>query len=265
MFELILFNLGLIALIVVGLVLCKKFVKTDSAKYWLLLIASIATIACHYSSIVYHAILDGSQLDFLKSNPNLILPIYPCNVIMWSCLIFGIMKNKQGKTAKFFIDFIFWFGILSCLVGMFANVDFINNPDFSNYDATKSVIAHAFMLFNVLLLPVFGFVKIDLPRNMLNVAISIVVLLVIGLYCNLVFTILVSKQAAYNVNSMFLLHSPFEGAPFLTFPFIACVAIVGYFFIFWICELFCYKKGERWYSRIKKYFQDRKQEKLNQN
>ena len=77
---------------------------------------------------------------------------------------------------------------------------------------------------------------------------------VIGVYCNLVFETLVSAKMAYNVNSMFILHSPFDGVEFLTYPIISVIAIVFYLVLFAILELFIYKKGERFYNRIMNKF-----------
>ena len=210
---------------------------------------ALTTILCHYSSLVYHYFLDNSAMLFLKHNPNLLLPIYPCNVVMWCCLIFAFTK-KESRFSKLLADYIFWFGIISTLVGMFANVDFINNPTFANYDITKSIVAHATMLLNVLVLPAFGFIKIKLETNLLHMVIAIAAMFVIGMYCNLVFEVLVSSNMAYQVNSMFILHSPFEGLAFLTYPNIAIMALAMYFIIFGICEMFAYKKGTRWYNRF---------------
>ena len=79
-------------------------------------------------------------------------------------------------------------------------------------------------------------------------------MLIVGAYCNLVFSALVSYETAYNVNSMFLIHSPFDGVEFLTYPVIALTAIPLYFIIFAVCELFAYEKGNRFYNR---YFKKR--------
>lgn len=74
----------------------------------------------------------------------------------------------------------------------------------------------------------------------------------IGLYCNKIFEVLVSYEEAYSVNSMFIIHSPFDGVPFLIYPVISAVALVLYFILFSIWELFIYPKGNRWFNRIKK-------------
>ena len=134
---------------------------------------------------------------------------------------------------------------------MFANVDFIMNPTLADYENFKSITAHATLLFNILLLPIFGYVKIDVKRNLINIVLSILAMWVIGGYCNLVFHALVSEAAAYDVNSMFLMHSPFEGLDFLTYPVIALIAIPIYFAVFVICDLCAHKKGERFFDRAK--------------
>ena len=250
MLELTLFNFALLLVIAAGLVIVKKTVKTERAQNILLLVSAIFTILCHYSSLLYHHLTAGDAFTYLRQNPNLILPIYPCNVVMWSCLILGIMKNKESKVGKLLSDYIFWFGIFSTLVGMFANVDFIRNPTLMNFDITKGIVAHATLLFNVLLIPLFGKVKLDFGRNMKNMLLSVVGMYAIGLYCNLVFEVLVSEALAYQVNSMFIIHSPFDGVDFLTYPTIAGIAMLLYFITFTVCEIISHKKGERWFDRV---------------
>ena len=252
MLKLFIFNGCLIAVIVGALVLCRKKVRTQRGKSALLLIAAVLTILCHYSSLLYHALGDGKVLEYLKSNPNLLLPIYPCNAVMWCCLIFGCLRKKDGVLGRFLTDYIFWFGVISCVGGMFANVDFIRNPNLLDYDVTKGTTAHAFMLFNVLLLPVLGYVKVDLPKNLLHIFISVIMMFLLGLYCHLTFTVLAGADAAWNVNAMFISHSPFDWVPFLRYPVIALGALIAYFGIFCLCELFAYEKGNRWLGRLKK-------------
>lgn len=250
MITLIIFDMILILIISGLLFLVKKIFKSSTSKNILLFVSAIITIIFHYSSFIYSCISGGDYLAYLKSNPNLILPIYPCNVVMWSCLIFGLIRNKESKTAVFLLDYIFWFGIFSTLVGMFANVDFIKNPTLLDFEITKSIVAHATLLFNVLLLPLFGYIRIDFIRNMKNIVLSVILMYFIGQYCNLIFSSLVSTKEAYNVNSMFLIHSPFEGVEFLRYPFIALCALVLYSITFTIGELIVKSKGDRWFDKL---------------
>ena len=249
--TLIIFNLILIAIIAVGLWLIKRFVKKELTKNIILICAAVFTILFHYSAFIFRLLTGGDALEYLSQNPNLILPIYPCNVVMWSALIFALLKNKKSKVGAFFGDYVFWFGIISTLVGMFANVDFIRNPTLANYENFKSIVAHATLLFNVLLIPFFGYTKINVKRNIINIVISIFEMAIIGGYCNLVFAALDSAERASQVNSMFLIHSPFDGLDFLTYPVIALIAVPLYFALFVICDLIAHKKGERFYNKKK--------------
>ena len=249
MLRLVIFNLILIALIAVGLWIVKKCVKKERTRNILLIAAAVFTILLHYSTLIFKLLTGDGAMEYLSATPNLILPIYPCNLVMWMALIFAFMKNKTSKLGEFFADYLFWFGIVSTLVGMFANVDFINNPTLADYENFKSITAHATLLFNVLLLPFFGYIKIDVKRNIKNIIISIFVMAAIGFYCNTVFHALVSEAAAYDVNSMFLIHAPFEGLDFLTYPVIALIAIPIYFAVFVIADLCAHKKGERFYNK----------------
>lgn len=240
--KLLIFNFILIAFIALGLWLIKKYVKRERTKNLIFCVAAVFTILFHYSTLGFKMLTDGNAMEYLRDTPNLILPIYPCNVVMWSALIFAFLKNKDSRVGNFFADYLFWFGIISTLVGMFANVDFINNPTLADYNNFKSIAAHATLLFNVLLLPIFGHIKINVKRNLVNIIISIFLMAAIGFYCNLVFYVLVSAEAAYDVNSMFLIHSPFAGLDFLTYPVIALMAIPIYFAVFTICDRIFNKK-----------------------
>ena len=249
MLTLVIFNLILLLVITALLVVVKKTVKSEKAQQRLLLASAVVTVLFHYSSFLFRAVTGDDAVGYLGEYPNLILPIYPCNVVMWSCLILGFLKNKESKLARLLSDYIFWFGIFSTLVGMFANVDFIKNPTLADYEITKSIAAHATLLFNVLLLPLFGRIKIAFWQNMTNMLLSVVGMYGIGLYCNVVFEALVSPEKAYDVNSMYAIHSPFAGLDFLTYPIIAAIALVLYFALFTVFDCVKHKKGERWFDR----------------
>jgi hypothetical protein len=136
--KLIIFNCIVLLLIFTIVFFCKKYIKTDKSKNIVLLLSALVTIIFHYSSFIYLSITGNASVEYLKNTPNLLLPIYPCNVVMWGCLIYGIMKNKESKGTMFLADYLFWFGIFSTLVGMFANVDFINNPSLNELTLNSS-------------------------------------------------------------------------------------------------------------------------------
>lgn len=250
MLKLVVFNSILLIVIAALLYLARKKVKSEKARDLLFLVSALVTILFHYSTFIFRALTGNEPFLYMQENPNLILPMYPCNVVMWSCLVLGLMKNKKSKLYSLLVDYIFWFGIFSTLVGMFANVDFILNPTLKNYDVTKSIVAHATLLFNLLLLAVYGRVKLDFFRNMKNMLVSVIGMYVIGCYCNLVFRVLVSPEKAYDENSMFIIHSPFEGLEFLTYPVIAIIALLLYFLLFAACDIARNEKGNRFYDKI---------------
>ena len=249
MLKLTVFNFFLLIIIAALLFLVKKTVRSERVENLLLLISPIITILFHYSTFIFHAISGGPFIDYLRDTPNLILPIYPCNVVMWSALVIPFLNIKNSRFARFLTDYVFWFGILSTLVGMFANVDFIKNPTLKDYEITKSIVAHATLLFNVLLLPIFKRVKVDFWQNLKNIFLSVIEMYVIGLYCNLVFKVLVSPERAYDVNSMFIIHSPIDGINFLKYPIIAAIGLLFYAALFFVCDLIKNKKGERCFNK----------------
>lgn len=247
--KLVLFNLALILIVSAVLFGVKKWVRSGRGEYALFLIAPIVTILLHYSGLPLTFFKGGDVYAYLNYNVNLVLPIYPCNVVMWCALIYGILKTKDSKFALFLSDYIFWFGIASTLVGMFANMDFVANPTLKDYEVTKSILAHATLLFNVLLIPVFAKLRPSFRRNMISILISVAVMYVIGLYCNLLLRVLVSAEHAYYKNSMFIIHSPFENLPFLRYPVIALAATVIYLIIFTVVDIIKSPKGERWFDK----------------
>lgn len=247
--KLFIFNGAMLVVIAALLFTVKKTVKTKRAERILLIVAALVTILFHYSELIFRVITNNGAMLYLQDNRNLILPLYPCNAVMWSCLILSLLKNENSRLSKLLGDYIFWFGMVSTLVGMFANMDFIANPTLTVYGNVKSIGAHATLLFNLLLLGLFGRVKIDFFRNMKHIFIMVVAMFVIGLYCNLLIAVLVSTAEAYDENSMFILHSPFEAVPFLTYPIIASIGLVLYAALFTVFELIRYKKGERWFDK----------------
>ena len=104
--KLLIFNLILIAIIVLGLWLIKRFVSRESTKNTILIIAAAFTIVFHYSILIFKLFSGEDAVAYLGETPNLILPIYPCNVVMWSALIFALLKNKRSKLGEFFADYL---------------------------------------------------------------------------------------------------------------------------------------------------------------
>ena len=101
MLKLTIFNFILIALIALGIWLVKKCVKKARTQNNILIAAAIFTIVFHYSSFIFKLLSGCKAIEYLGETPNLILPIYPCNVVMGSALIFALLKNKKSRVAAF--------------------------------------------------------------------------------------------------------------------------------------------------------------------
>jgi hypothetical protein len=98
--------------------------------------------------------------------------------------------------------------------------------------------------------PVLNLLRPSFFRNMRNMLISVLVMYAVGIYCNVAFEALVSPEAAYDVNSMFIIHSPFEGVSFLRYPIIAVVGLLIYLVIFTVCDAINMPRGQRWFNRL---------------
>ena len=246
--TLVAFNLFLILIVTGLLIAVKKWARGPRAHYAVLLIASVITVLVHYSSFFYY-LSKGTALEYVRDNLCLILPLYPCNILMWCALGYGFIGNKGSKVALLLSDFMFWFGIFATMAGMFANFDFLANPTLTDYEVVKSILSHATLLFNILLIPVLGYLRPRFGRNMLNIVISVISMCLIGLYCNLTLEVLVSYEMALDMNSMFLLQTPFEPMPFLRGQIIAPVAIALYFILFTVMDIIRLPRGERWFDK----------------
>lgn len=248
-------------LVVAGTFLLANVIKTQKARRITVFVLSVATVLCHYSSIIYHAIGHainpdqiGTVVSFLKSNPNLVIPMYPCNMSMWCCLILGIMaicKKDDNKVFRAIADFCFLFGTIGGIGGLFANGDYFVTWLPKNYDVLKSAVAHGFLLLNCLSLPFLGYFKLDCIWNSVRNTIMVAIMGVVGLLCSVAIYYYGGKDLVVSWNAMFLYRSPFDGFNFVRFYTIMPLYLVLMFGILAICEVVKYPKELRF---KKKYF-----------
>lgn len=251
MVELLSLSAVLLSIVAVACIILGKNIKTEKAKRIVLLVSAVVTVLVHYSTIPYHFFLNGDWKTIIIENPQFLLPIYPCNVVMWLCLFVAFLKNKESKIFVHLTEFITFFGIFSGVLGMVLNFDFMANPNLLDYDVTKGMISHMFMILNCCLFPVFGYIKINTPRNMISIAVGVVIMFLTGVYINVLFE-LITTYPIEAINSMFLIKAPFDGAPWLTFFPIVGMLLVTYFAFFNVFELIAFKKGDRWFNKFGK-------------
>ena len=97
--KLIIFNVILIIGIPLGLWLIKKCVKKERTQNIILIAAAVFTIALHYSMLFLRMVTGGDAIAHLSYEPNLLLPIYPCNVVMWSAVIVAFLKMIPNRIS----------------------------------------------------------------------------------------------------------------------------------------------------------------------
>ncbi len=225
------------------LILCKKVIRKERTKDLVLKSVSIAVVMIHFSSL---------YVDFFKNSgeaiveDNMLLPIYPCNLIMWLLLIVAFMKNKDGRIYKYLAEFTFIGGTICGLAGVLFNFNFLDNPDFFDYDIFKGLISHTVMIFGTLYLFVFKYACLEVSRTMKSILFGLLIFTIDGVVVNTLFHIFDIE----NVNAMYMLYPPFEGMPYLNFFTIGILAIIVAFIGLNIYELVVLPKDRRWLNKI---------------
>ena len=232
------------------LVFSKRFIDTDKEVRILFLVLPILTVLAQYSGILFTLIKGGSVVEYLTNNPNLLFPIFPCNVVMWSLLFVGIFfNNREIRPVQILIDFCFFFGFFSAVIGMVANVDFLNNPTLTNYNGAKSIFSHALLITNIVALGMYKIVKIDLTPNYIHLVIGVLIMGLIGIINNTFCWIIKGEEYAIEINSMYMLRPSYSKISWLKYQIVVPIALILYFGVFVILDLIFYKKGNRFYNR----------------
>ena len=240
---LLLYNFITFILITCLMILCKKVIKKDRTKDIVLKSVSLAVVIIHYSSL---------YVDFFKNkealiDANMILPIYPCNIIMWMLLIVSFMKNKESKLYKSLSEFIFIGGTICGLIGVLFNINFLNNPNLLDYNILKGLVSHSVMIFGTIYLFVFDYVKLEVARTTKSIIFGLVIFVICGLTINILFAIFDIPS----VNAMFMLEPPFENMPFINFFTIGLTGIIIVFIGLNVYENFALPKEKRWLYKMK--------------
>ncbi len=177
---------------------------------------------------------------------NMILPVYPCNIIMWLLLIVAFMKNKESNLYKTLSEFTFIGGTFCGLIGVLFNFNFFDNPNLLDYDIFKGLISHSVMIFGTVYLGVFRYVKIEVYRTTKSIFWGLVLFASIGFIVNLLFYIFEIPS----VNAMFMLEPPLASLPFFNFFTIGILGVVLSFVGLNIYESITLPKHERWLTKF---------------
>lgn len=219
------------------LVLLRLKVTEQSKKDGVLKFFAILTVIIHYSSIW----VDYFTFGEAKVENNMILPVYPCNVVMWMLLIASLLHNKKSVVFQILSEFCFIGGTVCGVVGIVLNANFGNTPTLADYDILKGMLSHSTMLFGCLYMMVGGYVKIRV-FNALSVTAGLGTFVACGIFVNSLY----EHFGMEAPDGMFLRSNPY----LKTSPIVLGVVFVLLMFIglaLWELRL---PKEDRWYSKI---------------
>ena len=249
----ILFMVTSFSLTVIGLILCKCFVKEEKCKKNVLKIFAILTVIIHFSTL---------YVDFFANKGTaiveapLILPIYPCNVLMWCLVICAFVKKSDSKFAKIMYEFTFYAGVVCGIIGIVFNENFASNPTLTNWFSFRGLLSHATMVFGCLYILVGGFLRIDIS-NCISCFLGLILFLVDGLIINGLY----KAFGLRSCNSMYLEKLPFPQLPWLNTITMGIFGLILVFLITEIFELSTKKKEDRTLYKIIKNFKKKEVEK----
>lgn len=235
--------------IAVCLVIANIFIKKDCGKKTVLKISAVITVIIHFSSL-YVDYFSGKAPDVERS---MLLPLYPCNIAMWTLVIVAFMKNTQSKLYEFLCVVTFYLGVIGGVLGIVVNEIYINTPDLTDWSVLKGLLSHSTMLFGCIYVVVAGFLKIRVT-NVIYVFFGLIMMVVDG---GLI--ILLHKIFSLDLpNSMYLLEIPFENIPIINVWTIGVLALLLVFAVTALFEQFALKKEDRWYVKLKAFIDTKK-------
>ena len=229
----------------VGLILAAKYCRTEKQKDAVLKISALTTVALHYSNLWVDFFTTGTA----TMGQNQLLAVYPCNVMMWLLLVVAFLKKKDSLGYTILAESVFWVGTICGVAGILFNVNYSNNPDFSNYGIVQGFISHSTMVFGCIYMLVGKYVRIRV-FNVFSSACCLILFVIDGAIVNGLF----SLCGIPAVNAMFLQEPPFPELPWLN-PLLFGVVILAVFFgALALYEWKCFPPEERWYEKCKRAF-----------
>ncbi len=226
-------------LTVVLLYLAARFATDQKSKNYILKLSAIITVMIHYSNLWVDYFVSGGNATIEN---NQILPVYPCNVVMWMLLVASLLQNKKRLLFQVLSEFCFFVGSICGIVGIVLNVNFGNNPTLADYDILKGMLSHSTMLFGCLYLLVGGFIKIRVFNT-----VSVTFGLATFVLCGAVVNRLYEHYGMEPPDGMFLKSNPY----FKTSPIVLGILAIGILFCMLALWELRLPKEDRWYSKLK--------------
>lgn len=232
------------ALVSVGLlVLFKVFIKSKERKDLILKLTAIVTVILHFSSLY----VDYFTYGFAEVDSTMLLPIYPCNIVMWLLVIVAFYKNKNSKVYKVLSESTFYIGLAGGVIGIALNEAYMNTPSLADWDILKGLLSHSTMLLGCIYLVVGNYIQIRVS-NVISIFFGLMLMMIDGIGMIWLF----KSFGLEPPNAMFLLGVPFEAPKWFNTITIGVLAVVLVFIISAIYEMIALKKEDRWYSRLRR-------------
>lgn len=223
---------------VVLLALAARYAKDQKSKNYILKLSAVITVMIHYSNLWVDYFVSGGNATIEN---NQILPVYPCNVVMWMLLIASLLQNKKRLLFQVLSEFCFFGGSICGIVGIVLNVNFGNTPTLADYDILKGMLSHSTMLFGCLYMMVGKYVRIRV-FNAVSVTIGLGTFVICGVGVNMLY----EHFGMTPPDGMFLKSNPYTSVS----PVILGLwAIVIMFCVLAVWEMRL-PKEERWYSKL---------------
>lgn len=225
-------------LTVMLLFLAARYAKDQKTKNFILKLSAIITVMIHYSNLWVDYFVSGGNATIEN---NQILPVYPCNVVMWMLLVASLLQNKKRLLFQVLSEFCFFVGSICGIVGIVLNVNFGNTPTLADYDILKGMLSHSTMLFGCLYMMVGKYVRIRV-FNAVSVTIGLGTFVICGVGVNMLY----EHFGMTPPDGMFLKSNPYTSVS----PVILGLwAIVIMFCVLAVWEMRL-PKEERWYSKL---------------
>jgi hypothetical protein len=183
------------------LIFAAKRLKTQRKKDGFLDLFAVLTVLLHYSDLLVEYFQTGGYVYVSSVH---ILPVYPCNVMMWMLLIAALMKNKEGWLFRMLSEFCFYGGVLCGVLGIVLNVNFDNTPTLADYGILKGMLSHSTMLIGCIYMKVGKYFTVR-PSNAFSVAAGAAVFIL----CGIVVDGLYGFFGMEAPDAMFLQHNPY--------------------------------------------------------
>lgn len=223
---------------IASLALCKTFAKDVKTKNCILKLSAILTVIIHYSNLWVNYFATGGNAVF---EDNHILPIYPCNVIMWMLLIAANLRNQKKLLFQLLGEFCFYAGTVCSIIGIVLNTNFGNTPTLADYDVLKGLLSHSTMLFGCIYMLTGGFIRIRIFN-----AVSLIVGISCFTICGISVNALYSHFGMESPDGMWLQSNPYFSVPPMLLGVMAAILI---FCVLALWELKL-PKEQRWYHKL---------------